>query len=203
MAEIIGYAGSVFIAASLLMSNVFRLRVINLIGAVVFTVYALMIDAKAVFFVNLFIAFVDAWYIYRLKSRKDIGKFIEAAPEDRILRYFLSYNARDIMLFFPRFGDESLAGSRCFLIMRNLMPVGVFIFKKEGAGAGIILDYIISDYRDLKNARIFFDSTQMAEEFKDCSELYSVTDNASHAAYLKKLGFQPDASAPNTFVKKI
>lgn len=203
MAELIGYAGSVFIAVSLLMSNVLRLRIINLVGAAVFVVYAVMINARAVFAVNLFIFFVDAWYIYQLKSRKDIFKFIEIGPADKLLKYFVSYNGKDIMLFFPRFGDEDLSGARCFLIMRNLMPVGAFVFKKEGARAKILLDYIISDYRDLKNARIFFNSAQMAEEFRDCAELYAVTDNESHAAYLGKLGFLPDEKTPNGFVKNL
>ena len=41
--ELIGYFGSALVVISMLMTSVVRLRIINLIGSVIFTCYALII----------------------------------------------------------------------------------------------------------------------------------------------------------------
>ena len=61
--EIIGYFASVLVAASLMMRSVLKLRVINLLGAAVFTLYGLMIGAYPVAAMNLFIVFIDLYYL--------------------------------------------------------------------------------------------------------------------------------------------
>ena len=43
MIEMVGYAGSVLVVISMLMTSVVKLRVVNMTGAVIFTVYALLI----------------------------------------------------------------------------------------------------------------------------------------------------------------
>ncbi len=203
MIEIAGYAGSVLVAVSLLMSNVLRLRFINLAGALIFVFYGLAIKAYAVFAANLFVAIVDIYYIYALKSKKDIFKFIKISPQDKLLKYFLSYNGRDIISFFPRFSDAELDRAECFLIMRNLSAVGAFIFLRENKTIRVILDYIIADYRDLKTARCFYNSSQAAEEFSGFEKIAAETDNAQHIKYLKLMGFSQNPSNPMLFEKKI
>ncbi len=69
MVEIIGYTGSIVIAVSLLMKDALKLRIINMIGALLFVIYGIMIKAHAVWLVNLFIAVVDLYYIYELKKK--------------------------------------------------------------------------------------------------------------------------------------
>lgn len=203
MIEILGYSGSVLVAVSLLMSNVFRLRVINLVGALIFVFYGLYIKAYAVFAANLFVACVDLYYIYALKNKKDIFKFIKISGRDKLLKYFLSYNGRDIINFFPRFSDADMDKAECFLIMRNLSAVGAFIFLREGKDINVILDYIIPDYRDLKNARCFYNSAQAAQEFYGFEKIKAVTDNKAHEKYLIAMGFSRNSSDPLLFEKKI
>ena len=60
--EFIGYAGSVLVAVSLMMSNIVRLRWINLFGAATFSAYGLLINAYPVFALNGFIVLVDLYY---------------------------------------------------------------------------------------------------------------------------------------------
>jgi hypothetical protein len=67
--EVYGYVGSVLIALSLMMSNIVRLRWINLIGAAVFSTYGVIIQAWPVAFLNGFIVLIDVYHlmqIYRL-----------------------------------------------------------------------------------------------------------------------------------------
>ena len=61
--EMLGYMASVFVAISLMMRSVTKLRVINLVGAVLFTAYGLMIAAYPVAVVNGFIVLVNIYYL--------------------------------------------------------------------------------------------------------------------------------------------
>ena len=61
--EMLGYMASVFVAISLMMRSVTKLRVINLIGAVLFTAYGLVIAAYPVAVVNGFIVLVNIYYL--------------------------------------------------------------------------------------------------------------------------------------------
>lgn len=81
--EWIGYAGSLLIAASLLMNNIWRLRWINLAGGLLFTVYGLCLRSYPVFLLNAFIAGADAYYLYRISTRCDYFSLVRIARIDR------------------------------------------------------------------------------------------------------------------------
>ena len=61
--EMLGYLASVFVALSLMMRSLTKLRVINLIGSVLFTAYGLIISAYPVAVVNAFIVLVNIYYL--------------------------------------------------------------------------------------------------------------------------------------------
>lgn len=205
--EMIGYSGSFLIAISLLMSNIFKLRLINCIGAVLFSTYGFLIKAPAVFLLNAFIACVNIYYIFLLKTKKDIFKFIKAEPQDKILEYFISFNLEDIKYFFPKFDIQLLKQTniKCFLIMRNLIPVGVFIFKKENEKGEILVDYVTKEYRDFKNAIAFFNSEEVKQEFQklNIKQLFIFSENKKYNKYLKKIRFQKLSDNELTFFKNL
>lgn len=68
--EIIGYAASLLVAVSLMMRSILKLRVINLLGAAVFTLYGLLIDAYPVAVMNLFIVLIDLYYLREFITAK-------------------------------------------------------------------------------------------------------------------------------------
>ena len=59
--EWIGYIGSILVAWSITLQNLRRLRQLNLLGASVFTVYGILVEAWPVALVNGFIAVVNIW----------------------------------------------------------------------------------------------------------------------------------------------
>ena len=68
--EIIGYVASLLVAVSLMMRSVLKLRVINLLGAAVFTLYGLLIGAYPVAVMNLFIVLIDLYYLREFITSK-------------------------------------------------------------------------------------------------------------------------------------
>jgi hypothetical protein len=66
--ELLGYSASVLVALSLSMRSLLKLRVINLSGAILFTVYGLVIGALPVAALNLFIVLANIYYLYQMFS---------------------------------------------------------------------------------------------------------------------------------------
>lgn len=203
MIELIGYAASVLVAVSLLTSNVLRLRVLNLAGAVVFVAYAALAQAWPVLAVNLFVACIDLWHIIALKSKRDIFKLMPVGGADPLLANFLAYHARGIWQFFPEFDLAALKAPRCVFILRNLLPVGLFIYTEEGSELRVHLDYVAEDYRDLKSARFLFSSQRNPEIFAGFTHFTAASGSPKHAQYLLRMGFVEDGEKKGLFRKKI
>ncbi|WP_294406547.1 YgjV family protein [uncultured Clostridium sp.] len=68
--EYVGYAASILIGISMVMKNIIKLRFINLIGCILFSVYGFIIKAYPVAIVNLVIAFTNIYYLYKLTKNK-------------------------------------------------------------------------------------------------------------------------------------
>jgi Na+-translocating ferredoxin:NAD+ oxidoreductase RnfE subunit len=96
MKEGIGYAASLIILVSLLMTNVFRLRVINGIGSVLFGAYGWLIGSWPVCVINLVIAGIDGWYLLQTLTS---GAFFDLAPATSVgpeyLKRFFMYHERE------------------------------------------------------------------------------------------------------------
>ena len=68
--EWVGYAASIFIAISLLMTDLFKLRLINSIGCILFVIYGFSVKAYPVGVINLFIFFINIYFIIKMKKDK-------------------------------------------------------------------------------------------------------------------------------------
>ncbi|GAA0126255.1 YgjV family protein [Clostridium senegalense] len=66
MIEWVGYAASLFIAISLLMTSIIKLRIFNTIGCILFVVYGFVIRAYPVIVTNGAIILINFWNLYRI-----------------------------------------------------------------------------------------------------------------------------------------
>ncbi len=203
--ELIGYIASGVVAVSLMMSNISRLRWLNLFGSLVFMVYGLLVHAYPVAAVNGFVVLVDAYYLWELNSKKDFFSLLAVPPDDKtFLGIFLQFYSADIKKYFPDFKMEAIAAPKCIFILRNLMPVGLFIYEDEGNGsARIHLDYVIGAYRDLRNSRFLFHThckDFLASGFK---EFIFRAPSAGHEGYLKKMGFTSSVVDASVYIKPL
>jgi hypothetical protein len=67
--ELVGYAASILVACSLMLSNTRQLRLVNLAGALTFTAYGALVGAWPVLAVNLFITAVNVYYLVQMARR--------------------------------------------------------------------------------------------------------------------------------------
>jgi hypothetical protein len=69
--EIFGYIGTVLILISFLIENVFKLRLINTIGALFWLIYGIGIMAKPTIVVNFAVIIIHSiWFIKQKKEPK-------------------------------------------------------------------------------------------------------------------------------------
>ena len=68
--EIVGYIASGLVAISLMMSSIVKLRLINLVGAGLFTLYGILIDAYPVAVLNFMIVLIDLYYLREIIAKK-------------------------------------------------------------------------------------------------------------------------------------
>ena len=193
-AQVIGYVGSALIALSMLMNNIWRLRWINLVGASTMAVYGFAIGALPVLALNLFISCVDVFYLIQLDRRRDTFTAL-AFPDERYpyLRRFLEFHGEDIAKYQPDFSIDSLENPKGFFILRNMLSVGLFVYEEHGETLLVHLDYVIPDYRDLRNAHFAYEAQQQG--FLDAGfKRYQATSKTNaHGRYLRRVGFQLSA----------
>jgi hypothetical protein len=184
--EVVGYVASGLILASLAMKSLLRLRVINLIGAVVFTVYGLLIAAPPVWVVNAAIAVIDVWYLRGMLSSDEHVEVLEVATDSAYLRRLLEFHAEDIAAFVPRFSGVR-GDHRAFLVLRDVVPAAVVLVRLDGDLARVDLDYAVPAYRDHTSGAHVYGG----ELFARLGVTAIVADPGSpgHDRYLQRMGF--------------
>lgn len=189
--ELIGYTGSALIVVSLMMRSVLRLRVINLVGALVFAVYGVLIAAPPVWVVNGAIVVIDLYHLVQLKrDRGERFEMVEVEPSSAYLARFLAFHRDDILAFQPEFAGLG-TGHRVFLVLRDLVPVGVLAVRRhDDESAAVDLDYVIPGYRDLRPGTFLF-RRGTVRTVLGVTRLVSEPGSPSHQRYLTKMGFEP------------
>jgi len=188
--EWIGYLASVIIAISMAMNSLVRFRVINLVGAALFSVYGFLIGSIPVGLMNGLIVIVDIYYLLDFLSKKEVFEAIEADKEGRFLLKFLTLYRKDIQKLFPSFNDVPNGCDVNFFVLRNMTLAGVFLATHIDNGVlRIELDYAIPEMRDFKSGKFMY--ANLAPRFIEMGYTKLVTRKLEnrHNKYLRRIGF--------------
>lgn len=203
--ELIGYLGSILVAISLMMRSLLRLRIINLIGALFFTLYGILLGAYPVAFLNGLIVVIDLYYLVQMWRQKDFFTFLEVSPNSKYMKAFVDFYGDDIGAIIPTYTHTPEADLLCFFILRNMMPAGLFVAKVQGEVAQVQLDYVIPNYRDFQVARFLFEENAAFFLQRGIRRFVSEAGSPIHRTYLKKMGFvnQGDVYVHEISTKKV
>ncbi len=203
--EWLGYVASIVVAISLTMTNIKRLRWINLIGAIAFTVYGLVLRLYPVMIVNAFIVGINIYYLVRIVLTRDQFHLIPISWDTSIfLPRFIEFYIQDIRKHFPDVNIENLRQYRAIFISRNVVPVGLFIYEHQENGIICIhLDYEIPMYRDFESARYFFREFREMMQEKGFHTYITHCSTPVHQRYLQRMKFTEDPTEPDRFIRKM
>lgn len=197
--ELIGWAGSVLVVASLAQARVLRFRVFNLVGAVLATGYNVALGIWPFAAMNAVITVIDVYWLVRLqRERHDEATYevIEVDPGDAYLDHVLRVNLPDIRAFQPGFGwDPSVGGRLAFLVLRGAETVGVVVVRDVGDGVGQVeIDYVTKRFRDFTPGEFVYRRSGMfaAAGFR---RLVAPPDVADPQDYYARVGFEHDGDS--------
>jgi hypothetical protein len=188
--ELIGYTGSILVAISLMMKSLVRLRTVNMIGAIVFIIYGLLIGAIPVVFLNTLILGVNVYNLWQMWRQKDYFTLMEVRSESAYLKHFLDFYRKEILEFIPTYLFKPKSEQLVLFVLRNMMPVGVLIVKSEENTATIFLDFVIPGYRDFRAGKFLYDQSVEFFRQKGITRLITDAGNPRHETYLKRMGFK-------------
>lgn len=165
--ELAGYIASIFVALSLLMSSILALRVLNLIGAIAFVIYGVMVGSIPVMITNGFITLIDIYYLVRmLKPDLNGVRYVSVGAEKKsYVDDFVVHHFEDIRRFFPDFYTDRVAecfasGGRCYLAFKDVAVVGFALVHPapSPADAG---DRSLREIYDAVHTELFPDQSTM------------------------------------------
>ncbi len=190
--EMIGYTGSLLVALSLTMKSLQRLRIINMVGALFFISYGLLIGALPIAMLNALTLGVNAYNLWRMLQQKDYFTLMEIRPDSAYLKRFLEFYRREISELIPTYLFKPGEDQMVIFILRNMVPVGLVIVKQTDETAKIFLDFVIPGYRDFRAGKFLFDESADYFWQKGIKELISAPGSSRHESYLKRMGFEMD-----------
>ena len=203
--EWVGYAASLIVLVSLLMTSVKRLRWINLFGSLVFAVYGILIGAIPVGAMNAGIVLINAYFIYQMYTKKDYFTLLQMTNETEYFNHFMNFHKENMKSFM--IVDENLDNPNYLKIftLRNTVPAGLFICKiLDTSTLEILVDYVTPAYRDFKIGTFLFEDQKDYFKNQGYQKLVSRPGNEKHQSYLKKMGFVEQVSKTETlFVKSL
>lgn len=193
--ELIGYFGSALVLVSMLMTSVIRLRVINLIGSVIFAAYALMIRSYPTAVMNICLAGINVYHLMRLTKEQKQYDVIKTEPWDGYISYLLDRYAEDIRDWFPDFDAQKVYPDLSLLVCCESNPAGVFLGRIHADGTvEVLLDYATPIYRDTSVGRYLY--KQLAWQGYETLAFKKIAPK--HTAYLEKMGYEKQADGTYT-----
>lgn len=190
--EWIGYIASTIVLISLSLSSILRLRIVNLIGAILFSFYGFYIGSLPVGIMNLMIVFFNLYYLQKLFFQNDNFEIIESNNSQEYVQKFLKYFKKDIQKHFPDFKIQRNDKQLVLMVMRNMNFAGLFIANEKDDILEVELDYVSPQYRDNKNGIFLFNHFRDSIKAKKYKRVKASTRVPQQIKYLKKIGFVSD-----------
>ncbi len=187
MIELFGYAGSVLVVVSMLMSSVMLLRLINTTGSVISGTYALIIGSYPLALMNICLVVINVYHLMRLRNKDKHYDMVEGSASEQNLKYLLQYYREDIAKYFPDFSLAQLTDTgRVFTVWCDHEVAGVLIGNQDGTEIDVALDYSTPVYRDCSVGKYLYEKLPQF----GITGLTSPGCSPAHDSYLIKMGFE-------------
>ncbi len=183
--EAIGYLGSLLVLVSMLMTSVFKLRIINTAGSLIFTVYALIIRSYPTALMNFCLVLINLRFLGKMNRMDRDFDLVKTGPEDEFLHYLIESRREDIRACFPGIPLDFTGATDAYIICCGGLPVGVTLGQEKDGVLNLTLDYTIPEYRDFSVGRFLLCELKKQGIRKLC---YGGPVEY-HLPYLQKLGY--------------
>jgi hypothetical protein len=195
--ELIGYTASLLVVLSLTMSAIVKLRVVNMVGALTFSVYGMLIGSVPVAAMNGIIVVINIYYLAKIYRDDEYFHLLEEDAGSNYTQTFLEYYKEHIKTYQPSY---AFAAERNFslFVLRDMVPAG--LVQGNVGEDGILtvdLDFVIPNYRDFKIGKFLFQDKLDFFRSKEIRVIRASPGNSVHNRYLEKTGFKETGADGN------
>ncbi len=200
---VLGYAASILLAISLLVTNDIKFRWLNTWGCICFIVYGILIHAFPIILTNTILFLINVFYLVKIYNANEDFELIEFEGGEKLVYKFLSFYKEDIAKYFPAYVHEENTNNLQFVVLRDLVIANIFVARLDSKGNAIVaLNYTVPKYRDYKVGRFIFDNEQKFLISKGLhSIIYADVPNKKHEKFIKVMGFKKAGNA--TYIKHL
>lgn len=174
------------------MASVLRLRLINLVGAAVFTLYGVLISAWPVVLTNAAIVVINVYHLaLMVRDLRRKGYFeVVAVPQDSpILARFVAFHRDEVARFEPDFPGLRV-GQLAWMILRDAVPVGAVVGERQDATLELLLDHVVPEHRDLTPGEVLYGRSGAFHDV-GITRVRARASTPGHRRYLERMGFVP------------
>jgi len=185
--EMVGYLGSALVLVSFLMTSVFKLRVVNTVGSVIFAIYALIIHSYPTAIMNACLVAINIHFLWKMMHTTKAYEIVPVTPKDGYLMHFIQTHRVDIDKCFPGLKVDLNRADCAWFVNCEQKPVAILLGKENDGVLDIQLDYSTPEYRDFSVGTYLFEQLK-SERIRKITYNGPTTD--AHRVYLTKMGFQ-------------
>ncbi len=192
LVEIFGYIASAIVVASFALTSVRKLRIVNAIGAILSVIYAVIIGSYPVVLMNLVVACLDIYQLYKLSHVRISFELVPANPTSDYFNWFCKRHEADLAFDTEERYKKS---EKVFFYVRDNEVAGLLAYNLLGEGrADIVMDYVTEKFRDCKIGRYFFGKENTYFTNLGITEFITHTTSPKHESYLRQLHFTPGSN---------
>ena len=186
--EAFGYLGSLLVLISMLMTSVKKLRIINTIGSVIFTIYAIIIKSYPTAFMNFCLVLINLRFLWKMSRMDKEYEIVEGKNDDILLNYLLEHYREDIETIFPGIELNMDEINKVYVVFCEGKPVGMSLGILKDDEMELKLDYSIPEYRDFSIGSYLFDYIRKT----GVDTITYKGPDINHKDYLNSQGFVKD-----------
>ena len=186
--EVIGYIGTALVIVSMMMTSVTKLRLINICGGAISTVYAVLVATYPVVILNVCLITINIFQLIREARHKGNFTHLTVDANDKSLQHFLQFYREDIEKYFPNYRLTAYQNTEVHIVYIGAEPVGVLVGTRAADAFAIELDYAVPKYRDLSVGKFLFST--LKEEGVEM--LTAPMGTKPCVEYMKKIGFSDE-----------
>lgn len=199
--DVIGWLGSTILVVSLAQTRVLRFRALNLVAALLLIVFNAAIRVWPMVALNVVIAALNAWVLFRLTRTRHDDRVYEVVPIGTSEPYLASLLARhepDIARFNPALPPDVRArADLAFLTLSGGETVGVVLARRTDRPdeVQVLLDYVLPRFRDFTPGEFVF---RPGGPFAALGirRVLAPAGMRESSAYLRAVGFRPGPDGP-------
>ena len=144
--EMIGYLGSLLVLISFIMTSVVKLRIINTIGSIIFTIYAIIIKSYPTAIMNAVIIFINIHYLYRMLKTEKEYDVVKMESDDSFIDYFINHHRIELDKYFDDIDPKKW--NYVYVPFADEKPVGLTAGHLDGDELDLLMDFTCPEYRD-------------------------------------------------------